>query len=130
VLKCIELHKNAYVYFCTLPVATRSRERQLRHQLTALLWKLLIRDTCKTPTENIHESTTQQLRLHQWVWRLNHHLETVHTVSTYMARFTNVSLLYPLMANMSEYGQRYIFDSLKATTNFSKTNQTKGVWQT
>jgi hypothetical protein len=39
-------------------------------------------------TENTCESTTQQWRSHQWARRWNRHLEKVHTVSEYTARFT------------------------------------------
>jgi hypothetical protein len=65
--------------------------------------------------ENIYESTTQQRRSHQWVQRLNCYLQMVHTVSTYMARFSLVSPLCQNKANKKGHGQLCIFDSAETT---------------
>jgi hypothetical protein len=52
-------------------------------------------------TENIYKSTPQQWHSHQWMWRLNHHLQMFPVVTGYKARFTTVSLLHPNKANKS-----------------------------
>jgi hypothetical protein len=66
-----------------------------------------------TATDNTHESTTLQWRLHKWFRRLNRHLEMVHTVSEYTARLTALSPPYPNEANTTGYRHLNILDLLK-----------------
>lgn len=65
-------------------------------------------------TKNLYKSTIQQWCSHQWMWRLNHHLEMVHTVSRNVARFTTWSHYYIEMRQLSL--RFYIFGSAEATT--------------
>jgi hypothetical protein len=71
----------------------------------------------KQSLHTLYGSTTRQWRCRQWAWRLNNHLQMVHIVSGYTAKFIIWShLLYPNEANKPEYWQLYTFDFSESTT--------------
>jgi hypothetical protein len=78
--------------------------------------------------ENTHGSTTEQWRSHQQAQRLNCHLEMVHNVTEYTAKFTILSHHCIQMKQIIHNMGNFIFSILlKQKQNSLKTNQTKAV---